>query len=119
MTTREITEALGVSTLVRTRDVKTVVQHPSSADADSIFVCIRGARHDGHDHAAKAYAHGCRLFVAERPLHLPLDATVLTVDNTRSALARLACKQYGDPARKMRIIGVTGMAITSAYGYRS
>ena len=62
------------------------------ADAESVFVCIRGAHADGHDFAPEAYARGCRLFVAEHPLPLPADAETVTVSDTHTALAALAAR---------------------------
>ena len=58
--------------------------------ADSLFVCIRGAVQDGHTYAERAYLQGCRAFVAERPLDLPDDAAVITVSDSRAALAQMA-----------------------------
>ncbi len=78
------------------------------ADAESVFVCIRGAHADGHDFAPEAYARGCRLFVAEHPLPLPADAETVTVSDTHTALAALACAHAGEPSRELAVIGITG-----------
>ena len=86
----------------------TVTETASRADRNSIFVCIRGARADGHRFAEAAYAKGCRLFVAEHSLPLPGDAITVTVTDTHTALAALACAHSGNPSRKLRVIGVTG-----------
>ncbi|MBQ7320789.1 MAG: UDP-N-acetylmuramoyl-L-alanyl-D-glutamate--2,6-diaminopimelate ligase [Clostridia bacterium] len=75
---------------------------------DSLFVCIRGAISDGHDYATAAYANGCRLFVAARPLPLPPDATVLITENTREALHLLSAALYGHPSEQLRVVGITG-----------
>lgn len=74
----------------------------------SLFVCIRGAVVDGHDFALRAYAGGCRLFVAERLLGLPVDALVVHVTDARRALARMSAAFYGYPARELTVIGITG-----------
>ena len=89
-------------------EVHTLTENAQKADANAILVCIRGARNDGHDFAAQAYAHGCRLFVAQKELSLPNDATVLNTTDTRRMLAILARNFYGDPSRKMHVIGITG-----------
>ena len=85
-----------------------LTQQAQTADEASIFFCIRGARFDGHAFAAEAYAHGCRIFLAQHALDLPEDATVLTVPDTRTALALLARDFYGCPDQKMHLIGITG-----------
>ena len=63
---------------------------------------------DGHDYALSAYDKGARVFVAQRPLSLPNDAIVLTVPDTRIALAKLAATIYESPADKLCVIGLTG-----------
>ena len=97
-----------LSGLLPTQGIRTVTERADEASADAIFVCIRGARADGHDFAATAYQKGCRIFVAERPLDLPSDARILTVPSTREALAHLACTFYRNPSRELRVIGITG-----------
>ena len=89
-------------------DITLVTERAEKADASSIFVCICGANFDGHSLAPVAYANGCRVFVAQKELALPTDALVLVCDNTRAALAHLACAFYGDPSHEMRLIGITG-----------
>lgn len=79
-----------------------------SARRGSLFVCISGARSDGHDFAASAYESGCRCFLAERPLDLAKDASVTVVSSTRRALAVIAQRFYGEPAASLRLIGITG-----------
>lgn len=74
----------------------------------SVFVCISGSVNDGHDHAWGAYGHGCRVFVIEHKIKLPEDCFVITVKDTRRALAELSAAFYGYPAREMTIIGITG-----------
>lgn len=75
----------------------------------AVFVCLRGSFSDGHNYALKAYLNGCRCFVAEKYLHdLPSDAIVLVVENTRKMLAKMACRFYGNPSKKLKIIGLTG-----------
>lgn len=90
------------------QEIKNVTERAEQASADSIFVCVRGARADGHDFAGSAYENGCRVFVAEHTLDLPSDARILTVPSTRQALAHLACTVYQNPSHEMRVIGITG-----------
>ena len=90
------------------KDLHRVTENAALADGNSLFVCIKGARFDGHELARVAYEGGCRVFVAERDPGLPADAFVLTVPSTRRAMAILACAFYHDPSHSMRLIGVTG-----------
>lgn len=73
-----------------------------------LFVCLPGARADGHNYAPMAYDSGCRAFLCERPLDLPGDALQIAVPDTRAALAEISAAFYGYPAKKLHIIGITG-----------
>lgn len=91
------------------REIDFVTNSSFEATESAIFVCVKGFSADGHIFAPHAYEKGCRVFVAERSLDdLPPDATVLTVPNTRLALAQLSCALYGDPSKEIAVIGITG-----------
>lgn len=93
---------------LRSAKVGSITQNSNTAKEDDLFVCLRGARADGHDFARAAYANGCRRFVAEQELDLPNDASVWFVPDTHRALGILACAFYNHPSRKMAVIGITG-----------
>ena len=71
----------------------------------SIFVCIRGGKFDGHEKAADALAAGAAAVVAERDLGLPRQ---ILVESTRGAYAVLCGNHFGNPARRLKLVGVTG-----------
>ena len=79
-----------------------------SAREGSLFVCLPGYRTDGHRYAPDAYASGCRMFLAERPLGLPADAIEIRVPDTASALADLAAAFFGFPSQGLSLTGITG-----------
>ena len=89
-------------------EITNLTDHSEKTNAESVFVCIRGARFDGHTLAPRAYERGCRVFVAEEALNLPPDACVLLTNNSRRTLSELACTLWGDPSQKMHVIGITG-----------
>ena len=72
---------------------------------DKIFVCIKGDRHDGHTYAAGVLRRGAAAIVTQKKLGLPRE---YTVPDTRAALARLCARYWGEPAKELRIIGITG-----------
>lgn len=74
----------------------------------ALFVCIQGALSNGHDFARAAYDRGAKIFVAERPVDLPADAFVIITPDSRVALAQISALFFGNPAKEMTIIGVTG-----------
>jgi UDP-N-acetylmuramoyl-L-alanyl-D-glutamate--2,6-diaminopimelate ligase len=76
----------------------------------SVFVALRGADVDGHQYLGQALGLGATAIVVEElPANFdPAMSAALVVEDTRRALAPLACRFYGNPAREIRLIGVTG-----------
>ena len=79
-----------------------------SCDGD-LFVCLTGAKRDGHDFAPRAYECGTRAFLCERQLDLPEDCIQVITPDTRAALAVISADFYGRPAEKLHLIGITGI----------
>jgi len=71
----------------------------------SVFVCVEGARFDGHNYAARAIANGAACIVAQRSTGA---ANEIYAENTRAAYTLLCAAFFGYPARKLTLVGVTG-----------
>ena len=96
--------------IANTFDIKAIVTEAREAAADTLFVCAKKGLRDGHYSAFAAYGKGCRVFLAERGLGLPQDATVLLCDNSEVMGAALAAKLLNRPAKAMTVYGVLGKA---------
>jgi UDP-N-acetylmuramoyl-L-alanyl-D-glutamate--2,6-diaminopimelate ligase len=85
----------------------------------ALFFCVRGANSDGHEHAAQAVQAGAAALVVERPLGLGVPEVL--VSSARAAMAPVAARFYGAPARELRVLGVTGTngKTTTAYLMRA
>ena len=70
-----------------------------------LFVCIPGARVDGHDYAPAAFAAGASAVLAQKPLP-EAGGPVILVENTRKALIDLA--RWYRSQLTIPVIGVTG-----------
>jgi UDP-N-acetylmuramoyl-L-alanyl-D-glutamate--2,6-diaminopimelate ligase len=70
------------------------------------FACVPGGLHDGHEFAAGAVAGGATLLLVER--RLPLDVAQIVVTDVRRAMGPVAARVHGDPASKLRMVGITG-----------
>ncbi len=70
-----------------------------------VFVCINGAKSDGHDYAEKALENGAAAIIAERDLGLEIQ---IVVPDTHAAYADLCAKWFGNPAESLKLLGVTG-----------
>ena len=70
-----------------------------------LFVCVAGARFDGHTAAHQALDEGAAAVVCEKDLGLSQQ---LLVADSREAYGILCGNFFGNPARKMKLVGITG-----------
>ena len=75
-----------------------------------LFVCIEGARFDGHSFAGEAAENGAGVLVVSRDVEIGdgLEITVIKVEDTRYAMAFISAAWFGYPAEKLKVIGITG-----------
>jgi UDP-N-acetylmuramoyl-L-alanyl-D-glutamate--2,6-diaminopimelate ligase len=77
--------------------------------AGSVFAAIRGVQSDGHVFIDKAVSLGATAVVCEEmPATLSEGVTYLQVANTQEAVAYMAHQFYGEPSRRIKLVGVTG-----------
>ncbi|MDR3310642.1 MAG: UDP-N-acetylmuramoyl-L-alanyl-D-glutamate--2,6-diaminopimelate ligase [Oscillospiraceae bacterium] len=83
-----------------------VCRDSRSVNRGDLFVAVRGFEADGHAHAGDAVRGGAVCVVCEeRP---KTDAPYILVENSRAALAVIAANFFGNPADRLKIVGVTG-----------
>ncbi|MDR1465254.1 MAG: UDP-N-acetylmuramoyl-L-alanyl-D-glutamate--2,6-diaminopimelate ligase [Oscillospiraceae bacterium] len=85
--------------------VTRVTDRVDHLEPDCVFVCIAGAKFDGHDAAPQATAAGAALVVVGRPMGQPRE---LIAADPRAAYARLCAAFFGNPADALTLIGITG-----------
>lgn len=69
------------------------------------FVCIDGSVNDGHKYALKAVENGACIIIAERDTGAENQ---IIVEDTHEIYALMCAKYFGEPAKELKIIGVTG-----------
>ena len=69
------------------------------------YVCIVGSVSDGHNYAESAVKNGAKVVIAQRSCSLDNE---IIVDDTRAVYALMCAKWFGNPADKLKLIGVTG-----------
>lgn len=74
----------------------------------TLFVCLAGARVDGHNFIAEAQKLGATAAVVEKDVPAPAGMTLIKVTDSREAMQVIVPFFYDYPGRKMRMIGVTG-----------
>lgn len=85
----------------------TGITHDSRlATSGSLFVAIRGFGADGHAYAGEAARRGAAALMVEDFVTTSLPQ--IRVPDTRQALGPAASLVFGDPSRRLDVIGVTG-----------
>ncbi len=72
----------------------------------ALFAALHGEREDGADYLHEALANGACCALCETPPETAIPFVL--VPDSRYALARMAAVWYGEPARRLTMVGVTG-----------
>ncbi len=88
----------------------TNIQFDSRLSSENgLFVAIKGLQSDGHDYIDKAISKGATVVICETlPTSLQENITYLRVADSQEALAKVAVNFYGEPSKKIKLVGVTG-----------
>lgn len=89
-------------------DITTVAYDSRRVERGSLFICIKGAVADGHRFAEAAVNKGASALVVEDDVTVPENVTVIRVEDSRYALACISAEYFGNPADKLKVIGITG-----------
>lgn len=89
-------------------EVESLIYDSRKVTNNSLFVCISGAKYDGHDYVEEVVEKGATAIVVEKDVTVSKDVTVIKVENTREALAFLSAAYFDYPAEKLKTIGITG-----------
>lgn len=86
-------------------DISEIITDSRKVTEGCVFICIKGREFDGHSAALKAAEKGAKAIISERQTGAPNE---ILVSSTREALAKMSSSFYGEPSKKMKLIGVTG-----------
>lgn len=77
--------------------------------AGTAFVAIRGTQADGHIYIDKAIELGATCIICEKEPQEPANGITYAIyPDTADAVGQLATIFYGDPTKRMKLVGVTG-----------
>lgn len=96
-------------------EINGISDHSAKVKPGDLFVCIKGYHTDSHHYLPEIFAGGASCIVVERLsdqletlMERYTNTAILLVKNTMKALALLASAYYGDPAKRLTMIGITG-----------
>lgn len=112
MTLTELLKGVNYTTVEGStnRDVAHLTFDSRAVAAGSCFIAIEGSVVDGHNYIQSAVEKGAVAVVCKRlPEILDTSTTTYIVtDDTDKATAQIAANFYGNPSRKLKVVGVTG-----------
>jgi UDP-N-acetylmuramoyl-L-alanyl-D-glutamate--2,6-diaminopimelate ligase len=89
--------------------IEHIVFDSRKVTAFSAFVAARGTQVDGHAYIAKAVELGALAIICEElPAELKDGVTYVRVQNAAEALGQLAANFHDSPAKKLKLVGITG-----------
>ena len=110
MKLRNLIDSINYIELVNCEDtsieIEGVAYNSKQTEANNVFICLPGEHVDGHEFAEEAVDNGAVACVVERRLNL--DIPQIVVASTEDILAKISSEFYGNPSRKINVIGVTG-----------
>lgn len=91
-------------------NVELISYHTRRVKPDSVFVCIDGIVTDGNNYIEEAIQLGAVAIVtSKQDVNMDYDnITFIYVEDTRKALASMSTVFFDYPAKKLKVIGVTG-----------
>lgn len=100
-------------------DIKSICSDSRKAAENSLFIAVPGYSCDGHKYIGSALKSGAKAIIYENEKLLKeqlaaldqgaeTDAVFIKVKNSRYAEAIIASNFYGNPSRKLKLVGITG-----------
>lgn len=89
-------------------DIRQIQYDSRKVEKGDLFVCIEGYSTDGHKYINSAAKNGAVAIICSRDIENLPDCTILKVDDSRKVLAAAGANYYGNPADKLKVIGITG-----------
>lgn len=100
-------------------NIDNLIYNSKNISKGSCFFCLRGENADGHDYAKEAQSNGVSVIICEKMLNVKTPQII--VDSTRKAFAICCGNYYGNPAKEIKMVAVTGTngKTTTTYLIRS
>ena len=101
----ELLKGVNVKNEYIDREINDVTDNTKKVTENCAFVCVSGARFDGHNFAKEVMENGAVTVIVSKDLGLKEQ---VLVENTREAYAIMCKNLFGAAVEKMTLIGITG-----------
>ena len=99
---------------VQRKDVSSICYDSRKVKENSVFVAIKGFNNDGHKFITDAINKGAVAVILEDVKSIPEgiftheNAVEIVVKDSRKALSEVSGTFFGNPSKKLKLIGITG-----------
>lgn len=104
----EVIQVLGAAET----DIQSLTMDSRKAAPGVAFFALRGVQADGHNFIPQAIAAGASAIICEtlpeNAGKLAENATLIQVKSAAAAMGYMAAAYYGEPSKKLKLVGVTG-----------
>ncbi|SES69978.1 UDP-N-acetylmuramoylalanyl-D-glutamate--2,6-diaminopimelate ligase [Natronincola peptidivorans] len=91
------------------KEISSIAYDSRKVIENSVFVAISGYREDGHAYINEAIKKGASAIILEKDIAIEgNNITILKVQNSRKALAKISSNYYHNPSDSLNIVGITG-----------
>ncbi len=105
----ELVNPLHVSRTKPDGDLLAVYQDSRHVTENTVFIAVKGHEVDGHMFLEDAISKGAKVLITEESYYTDAKGVcVMEVENTRVLVGKLAQAFAGNPAKKLKVIGITG-----------
>ncbi len=101
----DLLNGIAHSEIVDDVNITAVVSNSQKVVDGCVFVCIEGENFDSHLLSEQALKNGAVAIVAQKETY---SKNQILVEDTKKALAVMCANYFGNPAKKLKLIGVTG-----------
>ena len=90
-------------------EISDLIYDSRKVSKNTAFVCLVGYNTDGHQYIHDAVTKGASALVVSKDIKIDdKNVTVIKVDDTRKALAFMSAEFFGNPAKELITIALTG-----------
>lgn len=90
-------------------DIASLAFDSRKVSTGTLFFAVPGLTVDGHDFIPQVIAAGATAILCERlPEMKPESVTFIQVESSAFAMGIVAANFYGNPSRKLKLVGITG-----------
>lgn len=89
-------------------EISDIVYDSRKVSEDCLFVCLKGSNTDGHQYAQQACDSGAAAILICDNVDVDGNTAVIKVEDTREALAYISAEFFGNPAKELTTIAITG-----------